>query len=192
MKQAHRVILASRSPQRSAILTQLGVSFDVRPANVVERERGHPDEVVRQNALAKARAVADPARTVIGVDTVVAIDGTLYGKPADEGQARATLDALSGRTHQVWSAIALIEGRRERVDATSTDVLFRQLDEQTLDWYVATGEWRERAGAYAIQGRGAALVERIEGDYWNVVGLPVPLLIAMQPGLITASSLQNP
>jgi septum formation protein len=160
---------------------------------VAERAQGPPDEVVRENALAKARAVApDPDRLVLGVDTVVVLDGRLHGKAADEDAARATLAALSGRVHQVWSAIALIEGLDERIEAASTDVRFKQLDERAIDWYVRTGEWRERAGAYAIQGRGAALVERIEGDYWNVVGLPVALLLSMAPGLIAASSLQNP
>jgi septum formation protein len=147
---------------------------------------------VRENALAKARAAAVPGRTVLGVDTVVALDGRLYGKPESEHDARATLSVLSGQIHQVWSAIAVIEKDHELVEATSTAVQFMQLDDQTIDWYIATNEWRERAGAYAIQGHGAALVERIEGDYWNVVGLPVPLLISMLPGLVTGSSLQNP
>jgi septum formation protein len=162
----------------------------VKPANVAEREQGPPEDVVRENALAKARAVVEPGRLVLGVDTVVALDGALYGKPADAHEARSHLAALSGRTHAVWSAIALIENENERIDATSTGVCFRQLDGETLDWYLATDEWRGRAGAYAIQGRGAALVEAIEGDYWNVVGLPVPLLLRMLPDLVTKKSLQ--
>ena len=157
-----------------------------------EREQGPPEEVVRENALAKARAVARSGELVLGVDTVVALNGRLYGKPADEHDARATLSALSGEMHEVWSALAVLNRDQQHVDAISTAVHFRELDDRTLDWYLVSNEWRERAGGYAIQGRGAALVERIEGDYWNVVGLPVPLLIGMLPELLTASSLQNP
>jgi septum formation protein len=154
---------------------------------VSERAEGPAPEVVRENALAKARAVARtaaPDTVVLGVDTVVTLDGSLFGKAADDRQARSHLRHLSGRLHEVWSAIAIAEGDEERVGATSTAVHFRTLDRSTLDWYLASGEWRERAGAYAIQGRGAALIERIEGDYWNVVGLPVPLLLEMMPGLL--------
>jgi septum formation protein len=180
-------LLASRSPQRRAILEQLGIRFELRPADVGEREAGPPDLVVRENALSKARAVpADVMadRLVLGVDTVVALDGRIYGKVADEAGARACLERLSGQVHQVWSALALVEEERERVGTVCTSVEFRDLDEAMLDWYLKSGEWRERAGAYAIQGRGAALVERIEGDYWNVVGLPVALLIDMEPELV--------
>lgn len=147
---------------------------------------------MRENALAKARAVPRSGELVLGIDTVVALNGRLYGKPEDEQNARTTLSALSGEIHEVWSAIAVLQDDEQRVGAISTAVQFRELDDRMLDWYLATDEWRERAGGYAIQGRGAALVERIEGDYWNVVGLPVPLLIGMLPELLTASSLQNP
>jgi septum formation protein len=163
----------------------------VLPANVRERDVGPPEEVVLQNALAKARAVAatlEPDRTVLGVDTEVVLDGRLHGKAADERAAREQLERLSGRVHEVWSGIALMSASVQRTEATRTLVSFRVLDEALIDWYVASGEWRERAGAYAIQGRGAALVERIEGDYWNVVGLPVASLLELAPDLLRCSA----
>jgi len=165
------VILASRSPQRRAILEQLGFEFEVVVPDVEELEDGDPREMVVENALRKMRAV--PGDFVLGVDTTVVVDGVSYGKPADEAEARATLELLSGRTHEVWSGIAL-DGRTA---AACTEVTFRRLGEGLIEWYLDSGEWRDRAGGYAIQGRGAALVERIDGDYWNVVGLPVPTLL---------------
>ena len=117
---------------------------------------------------------------MLGVDTVVALDGRIYGKPRDEADAAATLRALSGRTHEVVSGLA-ISGE---VTAAVTRVTFRTVTDDLLQWYVATGEWRDRAGGYAIQGRGAALVTAIDGDYLNVVGLPVAQLLARMPGLV--------
>ncbi len=175
------LILASRSPQRAAILEQLGVAFEARPAAVEELGQGDPEQVARQNALAKARASAVSGRLTLGVDTIVALDSRLYGKARDGSDARAMLEVLSGREHRVWSAVALLREDEERVGVATTAVSFRELTATMLDWYLATGEWRERAGAYAIQGKGAALVRRIDGDYWNVVGLPVALLLEMQP-----------
>jgi nucleoside triphosphate pyrophosphatase len=121
---------------------------------------------------------------VLGVDTVVALDDALYGKPADAGEARATLEALSGRTHAVISGIAVVEAGESRTASATTKVTFRDLDASLLAWYLATEEWRERAGGYAIQGRGAALVAGIEGDYLNVVGLPVAALLDLLPGIL--------
>ena len=125
---------------------------------------------------------------MLGVDTVVALDQAVYGKPADRGQAESTLRALAGASHRVLSGICLIYGPPARGDArtavATTTVRFRALDEPTLDWYLDAGEWRERAGGYAIQGRGGALVESIEGDYLNVVGLPVAALLDLEPGLL--------
>jgi septum formation protein len=164
------VILASRSPQRRAILEQLGFEFEVVVPDVEELEGGDPREMVIENARRKAAAVEGDL--VLGVDTTVAVDGVSYGKPSSEDEARRTLEILSGRTHEVWSGIAL----NERTAASCTRVTFRDV-EPILDWYLASGEWRERAGGYAIQGRGAALVRGIEGDFWNVVGLPVPTLL---------------
>ncbi len=192
------LILASVSPQRRAILERLGIAFTVRPANVVELEEGDPAQVAVENALRKARVVhaevmvmraeatkAEAAGTaVLGVDTVVALDGTVYGKPANERHARKTLHALSGVTHRVLSGVALLGDGEERTALASTEVDFRTLDEGLIDWYVATGEWRERAGGYAIQGVGAALVREVRGDYENVVGLPVATLLDLCPQLL--------
>jgi septum formation protein len=180
------LVLASRSPQRRAILEQLGVAFVVRPSDVPERSAGEAHAVAAANARAKALAVpAAAGEVVLGVDTLVALDGELWGKPAGEAAARATLRRLSGRTHEVVSGLALARPGGAVDEATAaTRVTFRTLDDALLDWYVATGEWRERAGAYAVQGRGAALVRRIEGDYLNVVGLPVASLVDLWPGLL--------
>ncbi len=173
--------LASRSPQRRAILEQLGISFAAVSPQVEESREGAPRRLVCENALRKARAVT--GARVLGVDTAVMLEGRVFGKPRDQPEARGFLAALSGRTHEVWSGIALVEGSAERVEAAVTNATFRHLTESDLDAYLATEEWRERAGGYAIQGRGAALVERIEGDYLNVVGLPVAELVRMAPDL---------
>lgn len=182
-----RLVLASRSPQRSAILSRLGVRFDVRPADVEEMEHGPPAEVALRNALLKAQAVfqGEESEVVLGVDTVVELRGQIYGKPADEQQARRTLVALSGATHTVHSGVALLAGSQEpRTAVASTDVTFRQLSAALIERYLASGEWRDRAGGYAIQGVGAALVRRVEGDYENVVGLPVATLLDLWPQLL--------
>jgi septum formation protein len=121
---------------------------------------------------------------VLGVDTVVAVGAVMYGKPESAAEARATLSALSGRRHAVISGLCLISPERIRTASATTLVEFRALSDEVIDWYVATDEWRDRAGGYAIQGRGAALVEAIEGDYLNVVGLPVATLLELEPGLI--------
>ncbi len=128
-----------------------------------------------------------PLAPVLGVDTVVALAGRVYGKPKDERHARETLRALSGSTHKVLSGIALIENRQERTALAATEVVFRPLDEGLIDWYVALGEWRDRAGGYGIQGAGSALVREVRGDYENVVGLPVATLLDLWPGLLCAA-----
>jgi septum formation protein len=173
------VILASRSPQRRAILTQLGIEFEVVIPDVEELEEGDPREMVIENAVRKVNAVRGDL--VLGVDTTVVVDGRSYGKPVDREEAEETLLLLSGRTHEVWSGIAL----DERTAAACTRVHFRPLPQPLLRWYLDSDEWQDRAGGYAIQGRGAALVEAIDGDFWNVVGLPVPTLLEMAPGLLT-------
>ena len=179
------MILASGSPQRRAILAQLGVEFRVEPPEIEELSRGEPRHVVRENALRKARAVAARAERVLGSDTAVVLDGRILGKPADEAEAETFLRRLSGRTHEVMSGIALREPDGvERSDVAVTRVRFRRLEQPVLDWYLGTGEWQGRAGAYAIQGRGAALVEEIDGDYTAVVGLPVAALLRLAPDLI--------
>jgi septum formation protein len=182
------LVLASGSPQRRAILERLGVPFTVRPPAVRELDSGDPGEVVAQNAMRKARAarVAGAREAVLGCDTIVALGGVIYGKPRDEAGARATLTALGGATHQVVSGLALLlEGEPDRTAVARTDVTFRDFGERLLEWYLATGEWRGRAGSYAIQGAGAALVRSVAGDYENVVGLPLASLLDVYPELLT-------
>jgi septum formation protein len=176
------LVLASRSPQRRAILQQLGVRFDVVVPEVEEVEEGDPRGMVVENALRKAGAVhGDP---VLGVDTTVAVDGRSYGKPRDRDEAGRFLRALSGREHEVWSGFALVRGGKARTGAACTRVRFRTVTDELMRWYLDSGEWRDRAGAYAIQGRGAALVEAVDGDFWNVVGLPVAELVKIAPELL--------
>ncbi len=181
-------MLASRSPQRRAILEQLGVEFSVQVPDVEELEAGPPHEVALENAYRKASAIASAGSggdgLVLGVDTVVALGARMYGKPADAEDARATLSALAGRRHAVVSGVCVIEDGRSRTAAARTLVEFRTLSEPLIDWYLTSDEWRGRAGGYAIQGRGAALVAAIEGDYLNVVGLPVATLLELAPGLL--------
>jgi septum formation protein len=161
----------------------------VRPVDVEEIEQGPADAVSSANATRKLEAIladGDPGLPVLAVDTVVSLHGTLYGKPGSEEDARATLRALSGASHEVWSAMQLWRDGRTRGSAVQTHVTFRHLDEALLGWYLATGEWRDRAGGYAIQGRGAGLVQSVRGDYFNVVGLPVAGLLDLWPDLVGA------
>jgi septum formation protein len=176
------LVLASRSPQRRAILEQLGIRFDVVVPEVEETAEGDPRGIVIENALRKARAVR--GEIVLGVDTTVVVDGRAFGKPADRDEASRTLRLLSGREHEVWSGLALIRDGDERTAAACTRVRFRTVDEPLMRWYLDSGEWRDRAGGYAIQGRGAALVAAVDGDFWNVVGLPVPELLRIAPELL--------
>lgn len=180
------LVLASRSLQRRAILEQLNIDHEVLPVDVDELSAGQPDEVACTNALAKARVAAlqRPHSTILGVDTIVALDGEIIGKPPSEEAAAAVLRRLAGRTHAVVSGLALVSPRHTQVVHEATEVTFRRLDDAMIATYVATGEWRERAGGYAIQGQGAALVRRIMGDYLNVVGLPVALMLDLDLSLI--------
>jgi septum formation protein len=170
------LILASASPQRRAILAEAGFAFEVRPANVEEETAGDPAAVAESNARRKATAV--PGALVLGADTVVALDGEIYGKPADEAEAREHLGRLNGRTHEVVGAIALArDGAVVGTAVETTRVTFRRRSDEEIATYVATGEWVGRAGGYAIQEEGGSfMVERIEGDYLNVVGLPLERL----------------
>ncbi|MEA2246618.1 MAG: nucleoside triphosphate pyrophosphatase, partial [Solirubrobacteraceae bacterium] len=183
---AERLVLASRSPQRRAILEQLGIPFTVRVSGAVEEDAGSPRAVAGENALRKALAGrAGPGEIVLGVDTLVATGAEIWGKPPDEESARETLRRLAGRTHEVVSGVAIVTEDGSVQAATAvTRVTFRALADEAVEWYLMTGEWRERAGGYAIQGRGAMLVERIEGDYLNVVGLPVATLVDLRPSLL--------
>jgi len=188
----HTLVLASASPQRRAILAQLGIAHVVRPTVAEEIAEGDPGQAAAENARRKAAAgsaalsAEERARSVVlACDTVVALDGRVYGKPPDAEQARAHLRDLAGRTHEVLGALAIAapDGRvLEQTDVTR--VTFVALTEPQIAAYVDAGEWSGRAGGYAIQGEGAALVERIEGDYLNVVGLPVHALRALVHGLV--------
>jgi septum formation protein len=141
--------------------------------------------VALENAYRKAAAIGpQPSCGVLGVDTIVALGARIYGKPADRAAAGETLRALSGRRHVVVSGLCLIEDERVRTAAERTVVEFRELPEAAIESYLDGGEWRERAGGYAIQGRGALFVRAIEGDYLNVVGLPVAALVDLVPGLL--------
>jgi septum formation protein len=171
---APRLILASTSPQRRAILEQLRIPFDL--VTPCYEELG--DDPV-EHATGKARSVDGGELPVLGVDTIVACDGLVLGKPADEAEAEQMLELLSGRTHEVVSGLCLRTPAWEERGSDVTRVTFRDLTPRDLASYVARGEWRGRAGAYAIQGFGASLVERIEGDYLNVVGLPGALLVRL-------------
>jgi septum formation protein len=158
------------------------VEFRVEVPEVEELSDGEPRQLVRENAVRKARAVE--GERVLGVDTAVVLDGRAFGKPRDAAEAERFLRALSGRDHEVMSGVAILETGAEAGAVAVTRVRFRELDERTIEWYLSRGEWGDCAGGYAIQGKGAALVEEIEGDYWNVVGLPVPLLLHMVPDLL--------
>jgi septum formation protein len=177
------LLLASTSPQRRAILQQLGIPFDVVPPRYVEEDPPEADavELVRGHAREKARSVAAQAgdRPVLGVDTAVVLRGRIYGKPAGAADAERMLEQLSGKTHVVVSGLCLVTPGWEVVEDEATRVVFRALTPRDLGSYVASGEWEGRAGGYAIQGRGAALVSRVEGDYLNVVGLPAALLVRL-------------
>ncbi len=176
------LLLASRSPQRRAILEQLAIPFEaVVPQYDEELSGADPLAEVERHAQGKARSVAGIAgdRPVLGVDTEVVLDGRVYGKPGDEGEAEAMLEELSGQTHEVVSGLCLLTPAWEELRHAVTRVSFRALTPRELGLYVVSEEWRERAGGYAIQGLGAALVERIDGDYLNVVGLPTALLVEL-------------
>jgi septum formation protein len=168
------LLLASTSPQRRAILEQLGIPFDVVAPRYEER---HDDPV--EHAVGKARSVDGGDRPVLGVDTIVVCDGAILGKPLGAAEAGEMIERLGGRTHEVVSGICLRTPAWEEVGRETTQVTFRPLTARDIASYIGSGEWQGRAGAYAIQGRGAALVARIEGDYLNVVGLPAALLVRL-------------
>jgi nucleoside triphosphate pyrophosphatase len=170
------LVLASQSPQRRAILEQLRIPFEV----VIPTYEERGDDPL-EHAEGKARSVAARAqeRPVLGVDTVVVCDGRVLGKPSDASEAEQMLETLAGRTHEVVSGLCLLSPGWEELHRETTRVTFRPLTARDIATCLATQEWENRAGAYAIQGFGASLVERIEGDYLNVVGLPAALLIRL-------------
>jgi nucleoside triphosphate pyrophosphatase len=168
------LLLASTSPQRRAILKQLGVPFEL-----VEPRYLEVGDDPLEHAVGKARSVEGGEQPVLGVDTVVVCDGRVLGKPESPAEAEQMLELLGGRTHEVVSGLCLRTPAWEESHLETTRVEFRPLTPRDLAWYVASGEWEGRAGAYAIQGRGAALVRRVDGDYLNVVGLPAALLVEL-------------
>jgi len=178
-----KLILASQSPRRRELLEQVGLSFTVRPAQGEQPVSGlSPEETVKAIALEKARAVAAvsaPDELILAADTLVYIDDCPLGKPSDREEAAAMLRRLSGREHTVCTGVALIKGENRLVRCEKTAVRFRELSDETIARYIATGEPMDKAGSYGIQGMGALLVSGIEGDYFNVVGLPLALLSDM-------------
>ena len=173
------LVLASQSPRRSEILRQAGIPFTVRVADVDESVLAgeSPADYVRRLAAAKAYAVEQAEdETVLGADTTVVIDGEILAKPADAADARRMLTLLSGRRHEVLTGICLRRGTRAACECVTTGVVFATLTSAEIGEYVASGEPMDKAGAYAIQGLASKFVERIEGDYFNVMGLPVALV----------------
>ncbi len=178
-----KMILASASPRRRELLTQAGFSFEVKVSDadevITEKE---PDKIVKELALVKACAVAasETEALIIGADTIVAVDGKILGKPRDAEEAFSMLSMLQGRTHQVYTGVALItreeELQKSHVFSEKTDVHMYPMTEQEIRAYIATGEPLDKAGAYGIQGRAAVYIRKIEGDYNNVVGLPISRL----------------
>lgn len=180
-----RLVLASASPRRAALLSQIGLTFEVHPSDIVEppynmHSNNPASEVTQELALLKASSVAQhfADAIVIGADTLVSLDGKLLGKPANDADAFEMLTHLSGTCHEVVTGVALIDARTEReiVWAEATQVYFRELHSTEIADYIASGETSDKAGAYGIQERGAAFVRRIEGCYFNVVGLPLASL----------------
>ena len=177
MSATPRLVLASASPRRRELLTGLGLEFEVRPVDVDEtpRENEEPKAFVERLAREKSQARVDSGEAVLAADTIVTIDDRLLGKPRDDADAAAMLRRLSGRSHEVLTGVALASDRGEPACAIArTEVRFAPLSEDEIAWYVASGEPRDKAGAYAIQGLGAHFVESISGNYSNVVGLPLP------------------
>lgn len=176
-----QIVLASRSPRRAETLRRLGLTFLIEPTNLDESalSGGEPEETVLDLARAKARTAwpRHPDDIIVAADTIVVIDGMVLRKPRDDEDAKSMLRKLSGRAHEVLTGIAVINGRLqfERAGAAATEVNFRPMTEREIEWYAATGEPRDKAGAYAIQGLGGLFVETISGNYDNVVGFPLTL-----------------
>ncbi len=177
------LILASRSPRRQELLRATGLSFRVAPPSSEDRVSPHTKRyaaLVRRTALAKAQEVASrESGLVLAADTIVVCAGEVMGKPKTATEAKRMLRKLSGRWHHVYTGVALVKNNCALVDYERTEVAFRVLSKQQIDWYVGTGEPMDKAGSYAIQGKGAALVRIIRGCYTNVIGLPLPKVLGM-------------
>jgi septum formation protein len=184
MHQQNKLILASASPRRQQLLRELGIAFDVHPADIVEERKSGEEPLAYATRLAQEKAVKVarqfPQQIVLGADTIVVVDSEVLGKPADAGDAARMLRMLSARTHRVITAVSLVTGGRDADTRTcASDVCFRQLEEREIQEYIAGGEPMDKAGAYAIQGEAARWILRLTGDYSNVVGLPLPLVAEM-------------
>lgn len=181
------LILASKSPRRKELLKQIGIPFVVvvSDAEEVSGNSWTPAALVVENAKRKARAVAEkyPDSPVLGADTVVSSEGKIFGKPKDKDEARKMLTALSGKMHEVTTGLALINRNEIRTTSVTTKVFFDTMTKADIDAYIATDESMDKAGAYAIQGKAARFIEKIEGSYSNVVGLPLNALIQLGKGL---------
>jgi septum formation protein len=179
------LVLASASPRRKELLAQAGFSFDVRPAHIPEDPKPGEDPIAYVTRLAREKAEAvydqlgDASAVVLGADTTVTLDDHILGKPEDAADAARMLRLLSGRTHRVITGVAVVSGKATEVAAEVTAVRFVTLSDQEIADYVATGEPMDKAGAYAIQGRAARWISRIEGCYFNVVGLPISLVATL-------------
>jgi len=178
MKSHSFVVLASRSPRRVELLKQLVAEFTVVPADIDETPHPHEDPVsyVKRLALEKARAVymvSDQQAIVIGADTTVDLDGTIFGQPIDDDDVRRMLLLLSDSTHQVHTGVAVVSAAGEQVEVVSSDVTFVSVTPELLEWYIGTGESAGKAGSYAIQGHGSALVASSTGSMTNIIGLPL-------------------
>ena len=179
-----KLILASQSPRRAEILTTVGWEFEAIAANIDETRFPTEDALTYVTRLAQTKAETVAKQTalgglVLGADTVVVIDEEILGQPQDDADARRMLSLLSGKWHQVVTGVALVrkgDGSQIMVDHQTTRVLFAEFSREHIDWYISTGEPRGKAGAYAIQGKGALLIKEIQGDYFNVVGLPIRLV----------------
>jgi septum formation protein len=178
-----RVILASQSPRRTELLRVIGLRHVVQPADIDESHFPNEEPIAHAERLAREKAArlsgGNPEDVVIGADTIVVLDGAILGKPMNEDDARTTLRQLSGRTHRVHTAIAVARGSEVRSAVESVEVTFLPLSPADIDGYLATGEPMDKAGAYGIQGHGAVLVERIAGDYFAVMGLPLSRLVRL-------------
>ncbi|NNE66689.1 MAG: septum formation inhibitor Maf [Pyrinomonadaceae bacterium] len=183
------IVLASGSPRRSEILGSVGWKFSKQVPDVDESEREgeHPEDYVRRLAETKSRAIAaaSPSAVVLGADTTVVVDGQIIGKPVNQDDARRMISLLSGRWHDVLTGVALSRGQMTLSGVQKTSVLFREMDADEVEFLVQHGEPMDKAGAYAVQAQAALFIERIEGDYWNVVGLPVSLVYGLYNELIS-------
>ncbi|HWA17227.1 MAG TPA: nucleoside triphosphate pyrophosphatase [Gemmatimonadales bacterium] len=173
------LILASASPRRRELLTMLGIPFDVRPAHIEEVPRAGETPRAYAERLARDKALSVPGALVLGADTTVLLGNTLLEKPTDEADALRMLRLLQGQTHEVISSVALVAKGKAEIATDITRVTFRAADDEFLRGYIATGEPMDKAGSYGIQGYGAALVERIEGDFFGVMGLPLRLVLGL-------------